>query len=422
MGSRERLKETLNHRRPDRIPLDIGGTVVSSMHVSSIYKLRQALGMDPPGTPIKVVDPYMMLGEITPDLVDALGGDTLPLETPATIFGYYKEGWKPWILFDGTPVLVPEKFSTEADANGDVLMYPNGDHSAPPSGRMPKGGLYFDAIIRQPPIDEERLDPRDNVEEFALLSEKDLEYYRKAAKKLSEDSDKAVIGGFCFTGLGDVGIIPGQGIRYPKGIRDIEEWYISLHTRSRYIRKIFEAQCELGIENLRRVHEVIGERVMVTLVSAADFGIQSGSLISVYDYRALFKPLHKKVNDWIHANTGWKTFMHTCGSVVDLLPDFIDAGFDILNPIQSSAAKMSPEYLKKAFGDKIVLWGGGINTQKTLPFGTPEDIRKEVREAVKTFGKGGGFVFGAIHNIQANIPVENILALFTSFAECRDLV
>ena len=420
MSSRERVRDALHHKRPDRVPLDIGGTVVSGMHVCSVYKLRQALGLDSPDTPVKVVDPYMMLGEVAPDLITALGGDTIPLETPGTVFGYYKEGWKPWSLPDGTPVLVPEKFSTEPEANGDILMYPQGDRSAPPSGRMPKGGLYFDAIVRQPSIDENRLDPRDNMEDFTPIPQRDLEYYRNSADTLSKTTDKAVIAGFCFTGFGDVGIVPAQWLQYPKGIRDIEEWYISLHTRRRYVQAVFEKQCEVGLSNLAKIHDAIGEKVMVTLVTAADFGTQSGSLISVNSYRESFKPFHKKVNDWVHANTEWKTFMHSCGSIIDLLPDFIDAGFDILNPVQCSATGMSARILKKKFGDRIVFWGGGVNTQKTLPFGTPRQISEEVYEAVKVFGKGGGFIFAAIHNIQANIPVENLVALFESFAKYRD--
>ena len=422
MNSRQRVKDALCHRSADCVPLDLGGTVLSGMHVSSVYKLRQALRLDSPKTPVKVIEPYMMLGEIAPDLMNALGADTIPLGTAKTLFGYRNEGWKPWELFDGTPVLVPAAFSTSKQPNGDVLMYPEGDRSAPPSGRMPKDGYYFDAIVRQPPIDEERLDPRENMEEFVPISSEDLEYYRKEAERLDNETDKAVIGGFCFTGFGDIGIIPAQWLKFPKGIRDIEEWYISLHTRRKYVQAVFERQCEVGLANLMKIHEVVGERVLVTLVTATDFGTQNGSFISVNSYRELFKPFHKKVNDWIHSNTEWKTFMHSCGSIGDLLPDFIDAGFDILNPVQSSASGMNAEILKKKFGDNIVFWGGGVNTQKTLPFGTPKEIREDVREAVKAFRGDGGFVFAAIHNVQANIPVENLIALFESFADYRDSV
>ena len=169
MNSRERVDLTLNHQQPDRVPLDLGGSAVTGMHASSVYLLRQALKLDPPGTPVKVVEPYQVLGEIAPDLISALGVDVLPLGGPRNLFGFRNENWKPWRLFDGTPVLVPEAFNTQPEADGSILMYPEGDHSVPASGVMPPGGYYFDTIIRQPPLDEEKLDPQDNLQEFGPI-------------------------------------------------------------------------------------------------------------------------------------------------------------------------------------------------------------------------------------------------------------
>jgi hypothetical protein len=157
MNSRERVILALNHEEPDRVPLDLGGSPTTGMHVSTVYALRQALRLDPPGTPVKVIEPYQMLGEIKPDLWEALGIDVAGLSSPTTMFGFKNEGWKPWKLFDGTPVLVPEKFNTEPDAEGNILMYPQGDRNAPPCARMPKGGFYFDALDRQErPLDWDR--------------------------------------------------------------------------------------------------------------------------------------------------------------------------------------------------------------------------------------------------------------------------
>jgi len=149
MTSRERVEASLNHREPDRVPLDLGAGPVTGMHVSSVYLLRQALGLDEPGTAVKVVEPYQMLGEIGSDLIDAIGIDVVGLGGTKTMFGFPNENWKPWTTFDGTPVLVPGDFNTDPEPNGDILMYPEGDKSVPPSGRMPKGGFYFDSIIRQ---------------------------------------------------------------------------------------------------------------------------------------------------------------------------------------------------------------------------------------------------------------------------------
>jgi hypothetical protein len=419
MTSRERVLKTLNHQKPDRVPLDLGGSMLTGMHVSSVYGLRQALQLDPPGTPVRVVDPYQMLGEIRDDLVEALGVDVLPLPSPGTLFGFRNEGWKPWKLWDGTPVEVPAGFNTKAEAGGDILMYPDGDRSGAPSGRMPSQGYYFDVIVRQPPLREESLDPLDNTEEFVPISQEDLDYYRREAERLHDQTDKAIVAGFCFTGFGDIALVPAPWLKNPRGIRDIEEWYVSTVTRRDYLYQIFERQCEVGLANLERLHQAIGEKVQVTLVSGTDFGAQHSSFISPQSYRELYKPFHLRVNSWVHERTSWKTFIHTCGSVVELLPDMIEAGFDIFNPVQTAAAGMDPPALKERFGDQLVFWGGGVDTQRVLPFGSPDEVRREVQERVRVLARGGGFVFAAIHNIQAGIPVENLLALFEAFRKCR---
>jgi hypothetical protein len=419
MTSRERVLKTLNHEEPDRVPLDLGASVLTGMHASSVYKLRQALKLDDPGTPVKVLDPYQMLGEVEMDLVDALEVDVVQVPAATTLFGYKREGWKPWTLPDGTPVLVPEGFNTTPEPNGDVLMYPQGDRSVAASGRMPAEGYYFDVIVRQPPIDEAKLDPADNTEDFFPISEDDLAYFENETGRLYANTDKAVFAGFCFTSFGDIALVPAPWLESPKGIRDIEEWYISTLTRRDYVYKVFEGQCEIALANLEKLHRVLGSKVHVTLITGTDFGAQNSLFISRQSYRDLYKPFHKAVNDWLHKHTAWKTFIHSCGSVVELIPDFIEAGFDILNPVQTAAAGMDPKGLKERFGDQIVFWGGGVDTQKTLPFGTPEEVRREVRERVEIFGRGGGFVFAGIHNIQAGIPPENLLALFETFRQCR---
>jgi hypothetical protein len=416
MTSRERVAAALVHREPDRVPLDLGASAVTGMHASSVYQLRQSLGLEEPGTPVKVIEPYQMLGEIGDDLLDALGVDVVGLGKRETFFGFRNEGWKEWRLFDGTPVLVPGKFNTVPEANGDILMYPEGDRGAPPSGRMPSGGFYFDAIVRQQPIDEDRLDPADNIEEFQPVGEDDLAWYAAESRRL-EAGGRAVLASFGGTAFGDISMVPATWMKRPKGIRDIEEWYVSTVSRREYVRRVFERQCEIGLENLERIRAAVGERVAVLFVTGTDFGTQTGPFISPETYRDLYQPFHKAVNDWVHAHTQWKTFTHSCGSVVKLLPDFIEAGFDILNPVQCSAAGMDAKTLKERFGDRIVFWGGGVDTQRTLPCGTPEDVRREVRERIATFAPGGGFVFSTIHNVQAKVPVANLRALYDAVKE-----
>lgn len=418
MTSRERVSLALQHQEADRVPLDLGASAVTGMQVDTVYGLRQALGLDSPGTPVKVVEPYQMLGEIGPDLMEALGVDVVGLGKPATLFGFRNEGWKSWTTFAGTPVLVPEGFNTEPEPNGDILMYPEGDKSAPASGRMPKGGFYFDSIVRQPPINDASLNVEDNLEEFGPISDDDLQYLRREAERLYAETDKAILANFGGTAFGDIALVPAPWLKHPKGIRDIEEWYVSTAARRDYVYRIFERQCEMGLRNLERIHQVVGNKIAAAFVTGTDFGSQHGPFISPKAYRDLYKPFHAQVNNWIHQHTLWKSFIHSCGSVRALIPDFIDAGFDILNPVQCSAAGMASSELKMEFGERLTFWGGGVDTQRTLPFGTPEEVRKEVGERLKTFGLGGGFVFNTIHNVQARVPIENVQAMYETVREC----
>jgi len=418
LTSRQRVELALAHEEADRVPLDLGGGLVTGMHVSSVYKLRQALGLDSPGTPVKVVEPYQMLGEIGPDLMDALGVDVVGVGRPTNAYGFRNDGWKPWSAFGGVPLLVPGEFPIDPEPNGEILMYPCADRSAPPCARMPKAGFYFDAIVRQDPIDDEHLDVADNLEEFGPISDEAIDHIRAEVERVLP-TGRAILGDFGGTGFGDIAFVPGPTLRHPKGIRDLEQWYMSYVTRPQYIYDVFDRQCEIGIANLARIHAAIGDAITAVFVTGTDFGAQHAPLISPKTYRTLFKPFHVRVNEWIHANTGWKTFIHSCGSIWRLLDDIVGAGFDALNPVQTSAAEMDPVRLKQTYGDRISFWGGGIDTQRALPFGTPEEIRAMVHERMRIFGRGGGFVFNTIHNVQAEVPVENLLALYRAVDEFR---
>jgi len=423
MTSRERVLKALNYEPVDRVPVDLGGTVTSGAQVSVIANMRQALGLDKPGEPVKVVDPYQMLGEVAADLRDMLGIDTVNLLGPKNHFGFANTDWKPWRTFDGTDVLVPGKFNTEPEPNGNILQYPEGDKSAPASGRMPKGGYYFDAIVRQEPIDEAKLDPADNLEEFVPISDEDLKIYERRASELYDNTDLAIAAGFPGTAFGDIALVPAAGLKHPKGIRDIEEWYISTGSRREYIKEVFAGQVEIAIKNLERTYQAVGNKVQVVFVDGADLAAQNTLFCGLDTYRELYLPFSRKINDWIHAHTEWKTMKHCCGGCEPLIEGFIEAGFDILNPIQTSAKGMDPEHLVDKYGGRIVLWGGGVDTQQTLPFGKPEQVRRQVAERVQIFNAKRGFVFSTVHNIQCNTPVENVLAMFEALGrEVKGLV
>lgn len=417
MNSRERVELALNHREPDRVPLDLGGCGQTGMHVDTVYLLRQALGLDVPGTPVKVVEPYQMLGEIKMDLVECLGVDVVGLSTPGTLFGFKNEGWKPWTTFGGTPVLVPADFNTGLDESGDLYMYAGGDKSYPPSAKMPAGGFYFDSLKRQQPIDDNNLKLEDNLEEFGSLSDEDLDYLHRESVRLYEETAKAIMLVFPGAGFGDIAVVPGPMLKNPRGIRDVEEWYISTITRRDFVYKIFERQGEIAMDNLLKVYEAVGNRISVLWLSGTDFGAQNGPFISPETYRSLYMPHLKRLIDWIRANTRWKVFIHCCGSIMPLIPYFIETGFDILNPVQTSARNMAPRELKTRFGTQVTFWGGAVDTQHVLPFGTPDEVRAQVRERLSVFGRGGGFVFNPSHNVQARVPVENLLAMYETLRE-----
>ncbi len=417
MTHRERIKSALNHRQPDRVPVDFGSTMVTGISVSVISGIRKALGLDGPEDRVKVVEPYQMLGEVLPDLKEKMFIDTVGLFNINNMFGFPNKDWKPWTMFDGTKVLVPGLFNTEPDKNGDIPMFAEGDRNYPPAAKMPKGGFYFDSISRQKPIDDNNLNVEDNLQEFEPYSDELLAYLENESKQLYSETDYAIAYGMGGTGFGDIALVPGPWLKDPKGIRDVEEWYISTVARRDYVYEVFDRQCEIGIENLASVKDALEGRIEVIFFTGTDFGTQRGPFISPDAYRDLYMPFHKRICDWIHKNTPWKVFIHSCGGIRPLMEDMIEAGFDVFNPVQCSADGMDAQALKDDFGDRITFWGGGVDTQKTLPFGTPDEVYNEVSERIRIFNKGGGFVFNSIHNIQQSTPVDNVMAMLKAIED-----
>lgn len=414
MTRKERVCQALKHRSPDRVAVDFGSTAVTGLHVTCVAQLRDHFGLEK--RPVKVCEPFQMLGEIEDDLLDAMEIDTIALPAPNTMFGFRNEDWMPFRAPWGQELLVSRHFRTISDKNGDLLLYPQGDTSAPPSGRMPTGGYFFDTIVRQPPIDEDNLHFEDNMEEFQPISDADLRHYREQAARLAQ-STRAVVSGVGGTAFGDIALVPAPFLKHPKGIRDIAEWYVSTVARKEYVREIFDHQCAMALRNLAKVHAVVGDVIDVLFVCGTDFGTQTSSFCSTETYEELYAPYYRKVNQWIHDHTTWKTFKHSCGAVARFMPHFIDSGFDIVNPVQFSAVGMDPKELKQKYGDRIVFWGGGVDTQKTLPFGTPANVRTEVLRRCEILSPNGGFVFNAVHNIQAGTPVRNIVAMLDAVNE-----
>jgi len=415
MNSKQRFDLTVNHKQPDKMVVDFGATSTTGIHVLSIENLRRYYGLD--WKPVRVIDPYQMLGEVDKELREILGSDVVGAKGKNSSFGFYNHApFKEYITPWGQTVLVPEGFQTTIDENGDTISYPGGDRNAEPSAKMPKASYFFDAIIRQQPFNEEDLNPNDNLEEHGFISDNDLEYWKKTTKN-ARATGKAVIAGLGGTALGDIAHVPGMKLKKPKGIRDITEWYMSIMMRPDYIKAIFERQTEIALENFKKLHTVIGDNIDAVFICGTDFGTQDSTFCAPEQFDDLWMPYYKRINNWVHQNTNWLTFKHSCGAVESFMPKFIDAGFDIINPVQINATGMDPVHLKNTYGKDLVFWGGGIDTQNALPNYSLKKIREEVLRLCEIFAKDGGYVFNTVHNIQANVPVENLVAMINAVKE-----
>jgi hypothetical protein len=412
MTSREKVLKSLNHESGP-VPVDFGSTAVTGMHCTCVAELRDYYGLQK--RPVKIHEPYQMLGQLEDDLLDAIGADVVGMEPLATLFGFPVGDWKEWRTPWGQETLVPGGFEVMQNEKG-LYIYPQGDRSAAPSGHLPNSGYFFDSIIRQPEVDDDNLNPEDNLEEFAPLTDAQLSMLKGFAEKAAA-TGRAVVGGIGGTALGDIALVPAPFLKVPKGIRDISEWYISTAARQDYVHEVFSRQTDIALENLKRAAPVLDGLMDVIFMCGTDFGTQTGSFCSPAAFDELWLPYYRRMNDWIHANTEWKTFKHSCGAVENFMERFIDAGFDIINPVQCSAAGMDPQTLKKRYGDRLTFWGGGVDTQHVLPFGTPDEVRKQVLERCRIFSVSGGFVFDAIHNVQARTPVANIVAMLDAVRE-----
>jgi uroporphyrinogen-III decarboxylase len=406
--SREIVLQSLNHQNSSRIPVDFGATSVTGIHCRVVEALRRYYGLE--NKPVRIIEPFQMLGEVDEELREIIGIDTVGVWGRTDMFAIDEtrlhEQITPW----GQRVLTAEDIDLTPDSKGDVYIYAQGDRRFPPSAVMPSGCFFVNAIERGVPVDDVCLSTDENLEEFGYLKEADMVHFEREAAKAAA-TDKAVVAGFGGTALGDIAFVPGMGLKQPKGIRQVAEWYMSTILRQDYIHQIFEKQIDISIENYRLLWNRLGDKIDVVFTCGTDFGTQNSQFCSVDTFRELWLPHYKRMNDWIHTHTSWKVFKHCCGSIVPLVPLLIEAGFDILNPVQINAKDMDPQHLKDTFGDAVVFWGGGIDTQKILPTGTPEQIKTHVERQCEIFGKNGGFVFNAVHNIQANVPVENVVAM-----------
>ena len=422
MNSRERVIETINHREPDRVPIDLGGTQVTSISALAYQNLRAALNL--PYKPCELVELFMFVAKIEDDVRKMLGIDTVCLNYPIDTNGCRTNKLQLFTALDGAQAYIGADNRWDVLKDGSIVMYPQGDKSVPASTKMLPGGSFFDNITeRFPSYDEDHLNAREDWKnDFPRIKDEVAREIEENSIHLYQDTDYAVIGQFPHALLGDSGVICAPFVKHPTGIRKMDDFLAATILYPEYIAESFEMQTENTLKNLEIYKQAVGDRIQVILVSTADYGSQMGCLISPNTFRELYKPHYKRINDWIHKNTNWKTMYHSCGGVVDFMDDFIDMGVDILNPVQLSANGMDGKMLKGKYGDKIVFWGAGVDSQKTLAFGGPDDVREEVKERLDIFAKGGGYVFNPVHNIVSDTRIENILAMFAEVHNYNDIL
>ena len=407
MTSRERVLRAVNHQLPDRVPIDLGSTKASGIAVVAYEKLKHKLGIS---TPTKVLDPRFMIAVVEDEVLRHLHVDVVPLDLSMLLNTVrLDDEWIPRRLFDGTKPLFPPDTKITEDAAGDwILLASDG---SPTAFRMPKNGYYFDDMSFNR---GEQIDPR-KFSPVSDIPDEHLKILGQYGRSLYQNTDYAILGwgfGVCFLGLS---LITDRASNVTQGLPN--EWMMMLMSEKETCHEMMDRSVEATIKCLGLVKQVVGDYCFAWGIAADDSGTQRGEFIRPELWAEMLKPHYKKLCDWIHANTAWKVFLHSCGSVYHLVPHFIEAGIDILNPVQTSAANMTPARLKCEFGDRLVFWGGGCDTQTILGHATPEEIRRHVKERIATFGPNGGYVFNQVHNIQANVPPENILAMFDAAYE-----
>jgi uroporphyrinogen-III decarboxylase len=311
-------------------------------------------------------------------------------------------------LYGGATVYFPPRTSITEEPNGDRLMR---DSQGKPFARMPKDGYYFDFIgstMTGGGIDPGKFNPSRSVPDEVL------EAFARRAKRLHEETDKAVVGwgsGVSFMGLS---FLLADNITQGS----LDDWLCMLLAEKETANEMMARSTDAAIERTRLFHQAAGDYIEVWGVASDDAGTQRAGLLAPELHEEMIAPHYRRLCDWIHTNTRWKTFLHSCGSVYHYIRAWIDSGIDILNPVQISAANMEPQRLMAEFGGRIVFWGGGCETQKMLPLGTPGQIREHVRQNMAVFGGGnGGFVFAQVHNIQPNVPLENVISMLDAAYE-----
>jgi len=405
MNSRERVRKAIRFEEPDRVPIDVGGSLVTGICIDAYVELVKYLGLDL-GLPI-VYEQFGMMARLAEPVRQRLHSDVIELENPSVAWDLENKDFKPWKTGPGNMVLMPGGFNPVTDEKGYLNIL---NRQGKPLAFMPPGGLYFERACTTAMSDSDaKMSPEDWAASIPLYSDEHLRQLEESAKKLYETTEYSIQGGFLKGGLGTNGIFAGH---------TITDWLCRLVTEPDYAFSILQATAQRAVENLKIYLQAVGKYIDTIFMSGTDFGTQKGELFNPRIFKELYVPNMRLMNDYVHQHSDAKTMYHSCGSNSRIMDYFVEAGVDILNPIQTTAVNMDPADLKKRFAGRLVFWGGGVDTQTVLPYGTPDEVREQVQERIRIFSPGGGFVFAAIHDIQYGVPPQNILMMADTAFEC----
>lgn len=409
-SSREQVRRSLSHKQPDRVVVDFGSTTSSGISAIAYNRLKHYLGIA--AGPARVYDVIQQLAIVEEPLLDRFGADFVSLDL---LYDTRPEDWYSVTLADGStgywmgyfrPRHNPDGSYELIDADGRVLR------------KMPAGSPFFSQMVwpwadgwpnslKDLPqqIAEDRWGVCPRVP-FCFSGQPDFwEKLRKKGQQLRQTSDRAIV----FNAECNL-------LEWGVFLRRMDNFLMDLYTEPQKVEELADVLLEQQLERLGKIVEAVGDVVDVFRF-ADDLGMDQGPYMPASIYQRLFKPRHKALCDTVKKHTKAFTCLHSCGSIYELIPDLIEAGFDCLNPVQTNCVNMEPERLKREFGSEMVFWGGGCNSRSTLNFGNPEEVRRDVLERLKIFSPGGGYVFCPIHNILPDVPPENIEAMFAAVSE-----
>ena len=414
MTSRERVLASVRHQEPDRVPVDMGGTPSSGISAIAYHNLKEHLSITEGHT--RVYDVVQQLAQPEDLVLDRFSIDVLDI---GRAFNTRDEDWSDFTLPQGIKVQFPAWFHPiqQPDGSWDAFM-PDGDANGLRIATMPASGNFFDQTYF-PYLDGYP----DDYSDLPRLMPKVLwaglvhspwdhagepdfwQQLRQKALALRQNSDRVLI------------IVAGCNLfEWGTFLRRLDNFLMDLVLNPVEVERLLDALMALHLDTLEKVCEAVGD-VADILRFGDDLGMDTGPFMAPKVYRELFKPRHTILCEYVKSNSQMHTFLHSCGSIYKLLPDLIEAGYDIINPVQTNSRDMEPERLKREFGRDITFWGGGCDTRKVLNRATPAEVREHVKRRLEIFAPGGGFVFNTVHNILPDVPPENIVAMFEAIDE-----